>query len=157
MKGLKESQIRFIETANLADSRDLRGHSSDSPAEGETPDFFRVITEEFEHFGMDHSSTDDGDPACTMTGAAPFTVTVRTGDVHAQRWFCIGVVFGFETVACLITEKRLNHCRQGALEMPKSESPIDPNAFELVKHGQVGGIDGFISVNPAGARHSDGE
>ena len=91
-----------------------------------------------------------------MAGLAAGTIADCTGKVYAHAGLGVGVELRLEPNPT-ITVQRLRDEAEQTLEVSEGESLVDPESLELVKHGEVGGVDGLISVDTARTRDADRE
>lgn len=79
---LEEAGIVFGEHTEVGDAVFQVGDALDTHAEGVARVFLGVDTTEFEHVGIDHTTTEDLHPSGVLAEATTLATTDEAGDVH---------------------------------------------------------------------------
>src|SRR6266850_2861719 len=117
------------------------GDSLYTHAEGETRDFLWIVADKTEHLGIDHTGTENFQPARRFANPAglpfrnrSFAAANQTLDVDLGARFGERKETGPKPHPGILAEDLLQNMSEHSFEIRKSDVPIYHEAFYLMKH-----------------------
>src|SRR5215469_16461498 len=144
---LQEADVVLEKDLDVVDPVFEHGQTIDTDAEGEAADLFRVVVHKAEDGGIDHTGTEQFNPARAFAFAADAagfggarTAAEDTGGVEFDRRLGEREIAGAEARADASAEEFLDEVINGAGEIAEGNVAVDGQSFDLMEHEGMGGI-----------------
>ena len=141
------------EEPQIVDAIAQHREALDAHAEGVTREVLVVDTDMAKDLGVDHSATEDLEPAGMAADTATLATTHHALDVSLGRWLGERKVGGTETYPEFLLEKGNEEVVQDALEIAEGDLLVDHETLDLVEHGGMRQI-GVAAIDTAGGDHA---
>lgn len=152
----EEAKIVLGELANITDVGEEHGESLDAHSPSITGVLFGVDVACFENVGMNHSCTENFEPAGVFANAAAGTFTGNASDVDFKAGFYKGKVAGAVAGLDGLVEEFGEKFVEGGKEVGKGDVSVDVKPFNLMEEDMGAGGNVFVAEGAAGCDDANG-